>query len=531
VPASYTGYWPPILPESSRISSRFGPRQVKQRKQLPDGTKVWVDHPTASKDHKGLDFARPSGRVSRASFMGTPVYAFDDGVVVVSRVQTSGKKVVGYGQWVAIDHGNGLQTRYAHLSARQVTEGQTVKAGDQIGNVGNSGVGTGPHLHFEVRDGGEAVDPEPYYNQALASYRNPQSVNSTEDTSSISTEGQELKEELEKKGNKTFLDYKYLSPEEQRVGIVPFFDNTTLRAHTFMNFVGEGEQTREYYRQMLNSSFLWRRYETRSLGALTMPFNPHPVAGFPGLVVDRLRSIIGLVTSVTHTIAVDGGSGNATTTVQMEAPRYWDEGDPYHWVGGEEKNAPFPREIGGKKNRQLPDVNYARFPSYYLPSLVATNSLEKDEWWKEPSAPLKLKWRPVDNLYKTLLGCRAIPYGYASRSTSRGTTVAFNKAIDGRVESDDRDQEQWYNDRTRYTNTIVGHYYQIADANPELAAEHVKNFTRRLGVNERELMTRVLGAETKDLGRKYTAPAFRVDYQHLVTKMNKILSENRAFRG
>ena len=68
----------------------------------------------------------------------------------------------GYGQMVEIDHGNGLATRYGHMSQVDVDEGDEVKAGEVIGHVGSTGRSTGPHLHYEVRVDGVAVDPSRY---------------------------------------------------------------------------------------------------------------------------------------------------------------------------------------------------------------------------------------------------------------------------------------------------------------------------------------------------------------------------------
>lgn len=95
--------------------------------------------------HAGIDFAAPHG---------TPVRSVADG-----RVAFAGKRN-GYGNVVYIEHGNGHRTTvYAHLSRIDVREGQHVARGETIGAVGSSGVATGPHLHFEVREGGRPIDP------------------------------------------------------------------------------------------------------------------------------------------------------------------------------------------------------------------------------------------------------------------------------------------------------------------------------------------------------------------------------------
>lgn len=94
--------------------------------------------------HSGMDFRAPTG--SRA---------FATGAGVVTKAGRNG----GYGRMVEINHGNGLTTRYAHLSRILVSEGQKLEAGDVVGAVGSSGRSTGPHLHYEVRRNGTAVDP------------------------------------------------------------------------------------------------------------------------------------------------------------------------------------------------------------------------------------------------------------------------------------------------------------------------------------------------------------------------------------
>lgn len=95
---------------------------------------------------------RHSG-VDLTAVRGTPVFAAGPGEVVRARRSS------GYGRAVYIDHGDGVQTRYAHLQSIDVQEGTFVPAGTQVGKVGSSGRATGPHLHFELRVHGVAVEP------------------------------------------------------------------------------------------------------------------------------------------------------------------------------------------------------------------------------------------------------------------------------------------------------------------------------------------------------------------------------------
>lgn len=98
--------------------------------------------------HAGMDF---SGAI------GTPVYATGNGKVEYAEIHQ------GYGKCIQIDHGFNYKTLYAHLSGYNVKKGQKVKRGDIIGYMGNTGMSTGPHVHYEVRKNGIAVDPINYY--------------------------------------------------------------------------------------------------------------------------------------------------------------------------------------------------------------------------------------------------------------------------------------------------------------------------------------------------------------------------------
>ena len=116
--------------DGARLTSRFGGRL----------------HPISGRHlaHRGIDMAAP---------VGTPVKATASGTV--SKASWFG----GYGLLVELSHGGGLQSRYAHLSRLNVSKGQSVREGETIGFVGSTGRSTGPHLHYELRQNGRAVNP------------------------------------------------------------------------------------------------------------------------------------------------------------------------------------------------------------------------------------------------------------------------------------------------------------------------------------------------------------------------------------
>lgn len=122
--------WRPVSAQV-RLNSNFGNRVDPFKRTLAF--------------HSGVDFAAPSGSDVFAAAGGRVTYAGRRG---------------GYGVLVEIDHGNGLVTRYAHLSRHQVRRGHVVTPGQRIGAVGSTGRSTGPHLHFEVLRDGRFVDPQ-----------------------------------------------------------------------------------------------------------------------------------------------------------------------------------------------------------------------------------------------------------------------------------------------------------------------------------------------------------------------------------
>ena len=114
----------------TELSSGFGPR-------LDPFLRTWAMH-------SGIDFRGATGEPARVTASGRVTHASSMG---------------GYGLMVEVDHGNGMSTRYAHLSRIDVSVGDMVRLGQRIGRIGSTGRSTGPHLHYETRINGEAVDP------------------------------------------------------------------------------------------------------------------------------------------------------------------------------------------------------------------------------------------------------------------------------------------------------------------------------------------------------------------------------------
>ena len=119
------------LPVAGRLSSDFGVRTDP--------------FSGAERVHRGIDVAAKEGTGVRAPEAGKVVFAGERG---------------GYGQTVIVQHESGVQTLYAHLSRVDVREGERLQRGAVLGAVGESGRATGPHLHFEVRRNGQALDPK-----------------------------------------------------------------------------------------------------------------------------------------------------------------------------------------------------------------------------------------------------------------------------------------------------------------------------------------------------------------------------------
>jgi len=149
----------PAVPAAEERASAPSPDEaVRLSNPLPEGRVTWswgpghldpFTHKEVS--HTGIDLAAPTG---------TRVVAPADGVVRVATESYDPSPASG--TVILIDHDNGLSTFFAHLHSLEVSPGQTVEKGAVIGTVGSTGRSTGPHLHFETRRDGEAVNPAEY---------------------------------------------------------------------------------------------------------------------------------------------------------------------------------------------------------------------------------------------------------------------------------------------------------------------------------------------------------------------------------
>lgn len=120
--------------------------------------------------HKGMDFTAPTG---------TPIYATGDGIVEAVELNDA-----GYGNHVILNHGFGYQTLYAHMVTVKTQKGKKIKRGELIGLVGNTGLSTGPHVHYEVHKNGNHLNPISFYYSDL----NPEQYQNLLDISSRSTQ-------------------------------------------------------------------------------------------------------------------------------------------------------------------------------------------------------------------------------------------------------------------------------------------------------------------------------------------------------
>lgn len=150
------GQWLSTPPKDTQYASQGG-------SVIPDGEYLWpVPSVNRYSSGFGMRFHPLKGKwrmhygVDIGAASGSDIIAAEDGTV-----SFAGNKG-DYGKTVIVDHGEGVQSLYAHSSKLLVVAGERIKRGDTIARVGSTGVSTGPHLHFEIRINGNRMDPLPY---------------------------------------------------------------------------------------------------------------------------------------------------------------------------------------------------------------------------------------------------------------------------------------------------------------------------------------------------------------------------------
>lgn len=140
------------------------------------------------------------------------------------------------------------------------------------------------------------------------------------------------------------------------------------------------EARKRYVNSLVDAEFYRRRFRARQVNAVTGGFNPYPVTGFPGLIMAPDRPILGYVSSVTHSINVASAQGS--TTAQLQAPRYWDEGEVWHWMGGWSQSDLEQMGVWDAENPAL----FQRFPFWHNRVVVPQNSVAIPQLEAEESA-------------------------------------------------------------------------------------------------------------------------------------------------
>lgn len=260
------------------------------------------------------------------------------------------------------------------------------------------------------------------------------------------------------------------------------------------------DSRRRYVMSLADLEFWRRRWQARSMPQVSSHFNPHVVSGFPGLIMNPDRPIIAMVTGINHEIDVGGPS--ARTTTSFGAPRYWDEGEPWHFLGG-----------WGESDHGAEGVTFhrylRRFPYWHNQLAMPTNNFTKPD--------LKVRRdTPLDRFYMHMIGCKAIDYQSNHAFVFRRPDESYDYA---RMASAIKERDtsgldvnpatleiREFNrmiaeldDKGRYAKHTLA--YKLwgnlsPDEPPERLAEREsadRHYTERYGIKEKELFVEFLG--------------------------------------
>jgi len=257
---------------------------------------------------------------------------------------------------------------------------------------------------------------------------------------------------------------------------------------------------RRYVQSLVDAEFWRRRFRARSMPQISTHFNPYLVSGFPSLIMLPDRPIIAHVQSVSHTINVSAAS--ARTTASLGAPRYWDEGEPWHFLGGWGESD---HSSDGDAFRRY----WRRFPYWHNHLAMPTNSFEDATRARERQTPL-------DRFYLHLIGCPAIPYMSNHAQVFRRPDGGYNyeKMRQVIVERDTKDVDvnpatlslrehnrmiAELDDKGRFApHTLAYRFWGAKRPEEPPERDEAKNvdgaeFAERYGVKEQELFVEFLG--------------------------------------
>ena len=341
-----------------------------------------------------------------------------------------------------------------------------------------------------------------------------------------------------------FTLQEYLTPEELRRGIVAqVFQSNDWHLHqsvdeekpedsqgntdTTESSGGTVESSRNlnkrqrYVAALVQAEFYRRRFKSRSVPAITGPFNPYPVPGFPGLIMDPARPILGHIDSVTHTIRVEGGQ--ASTTVSISSPRYWDEGEVWYHLGGWSRD-----DLRNIRGIDMDDGDYAilyrRYPQWHNRRTVATNHFTSKSGYQNRE---NRRITDLDRYYLFTLGSEAVDY--MSNHWSRvdnpqkiEDSIKERNPADLDVSPSTLDIRE-YNRMIAETKengeyapwTLANRFWGDNEPNSDVEAKYpigkALEYAERYGVRERELMVEFLEntpKRTEDGYMLYTGPTF-----------------------
>jgi hypothetical protein len=260
-----------------------------------------------------------------------------------------------------------------------------------------------------------------------------------------------------------------------------------LSLSTYRGDLATGER-QTYIQGIVEAEFYKRKYGARSIPGIGCEFNPYVTPGFPGLIMDPIRPVVGFVDSVSHSINVGAGSG--TTSISMSFPRYWDEGEVYYYVGGEPTSDPLLRRFPQWHNSLTVSINHA-------PNLESLWSLQGDRGRNA-----------LDEYYQFLIGCDSIDY-VSNHANIAWTREDFEKTVSLRIPGPfkvhpenleirdynsaiaEKDEAGAFK-RGTLCHSIYGNKKPARDLRPVIPREDMSQYQERFGIRERQLLEEFL---------------------------------------